>query len=90
MKADYMLYIYECLSGENGALRNDKSKMKYDFVIFNRKEANVTVASENQEEQSDIWYVLNERYSYDEDIKKKLELELKKDEILTDEKIIRA
>ena len=59
MKADYLRYIYECLSGDNGLLgtkRNVKSIYTEDIEKRERGEIKNTEAVEVVD--SEIWYSL--------------------------------
>lgn len=41
LKADYLRYIYECLSGDNGLLYGDTKKRSFRAAILDRKEMEI-------------------------------------------------
>ena len=49
LKADYLRYIYECLSGDNGLLYGDTEKRNFKEAIDYRKSKEI--ASDNGSEQ---------------------------------------
>lgn len=60
-----MHFIYECLSGENGALKADK-ELREDFFDIVSERAKQEISDEHDPEQAAIWYQLNEKFIVDD------------------------
>ena len=59
-----MQYIFECLVGDDGCLKNDHEEKSF-YNKYLEREAKEISEVEHDEEMSDVWFKLNKKFAFD-------------------------